>query len=214
MIEFPKYHKINSLFKRDMTKKDKPLIIGDFSQPEFEVLYKAPWFFTEKIDGTNVRILWDGKSFTIGGRTDKAELPQALLSHLNAILDAERFKAEFGDTRVILYGEGFGGKIQAHSRYARRFKEETFACFDIFINGFWLEYEAVSELCAKLEIGCIPAVGEHTPDFVSIAFRFPFMRKSAFGDFDSEGIVGTPKCGLLQRNGKRIIVKIKWRDFK
>lgn len=213
MTDFPKYHKINSLFKRDMTKKDKPLIIGDFSQPEFDMLYDAPWFFTEKIDGTNVRLLWDGEGFTIGGRTDKAQLPPALINHLNAILDAERFKSEFGDTRVVLYGEGFGGKIQANSGYAKRFKEETFACFDIFINGFWLSPVAVSNLCTKLEIGRVPlsTLGLSAPRFV---VEHCDGQKSGYGDFESEGVVGTPKCGLLQRNGKRIIVKIKWNDFK
>lgn len=221
MSEFPKYHKINSLYKRDMMKKGKPLIIDEFSQPEFEMLYNSPWLFTEKIDGMNVRILWDGESFTISGRTDNAQIPGKLMDHLNSILDAERFTETFGDTRVVLYGEGFGGKIQAHTNYAKRFKEETFVCFDIFINGFWLERSALSDLCYRLEIPTVPLVSVSLPgchpnslsDMDNYAYHDKGMT-SVYGDFESEGVVGVPQCGLLQRNGKRIIVKIKWCDFK
>lgn len=47
------YHKINTLFKRD----EKNLIIeGDYSCPEFAYLAENEWTWTEKVDGTNIRV--------------------------------------------------------------------------------------------------------------------------------------------------------------
>lgn len=54
MIEYPK---IETLFDRDeVTHK---VIVGKWRLPEFEYLQNNNWSFTEKIDGTNVRVMWD-----------------------------------------------------------------------------------------------------------------------------------------------------------
>ena len=37
-----------------------------FSKPEFEYLAKSIWVGTEKIDGTNIRIGWDGEKAELG----------------------------------------------------------------------------------------------------------------------------------------------------
>ena len=65
------YHKINSVYKRD----EKGKFTKEFSIPEFEYLFHNIWIGTEKIDGTNIRIGWDGENVTIGGRMQKAQLP-------------------------------------------------------------------------------------------------------------------------------------------
>ena len=38
--------------------------------------------------------------------------------------------------------------------------------------------------------------------------------KSTMGTADMEGLVGRPKVEMRDRCGKRVIVKIKWEDFK
>lgn len=55
MIEYPK---IETLFERD-TQGSKKLIEGRFRNPAVEYLSGNVWSFTEKIDGTNIRIHWD-----------------------------------------------------------------------------------------------------------------------------------------------------------
>ena len=55
------YHKITTVFDRDPENKFKTLIDGQFSKPEFEYLANNEWDFTEKVDGTNIRIIWDGE---------------------------------------------------------------------------------------------------------------------------------------------------------
>ena len=62
MIEYPK---IESLYKRN--EKTHKFAIGEFRIPEFQYLYSLPWRWTEKIDGTNIRIEWTGEKVDIGG---------------------------------------------------------------------------------------------------------------------------------------------------
>ena len=50
------YHKIQSVFKRDIA--NGKIIEGKYSLPEFEYLKDNQWVFTEKVDGTNIRIIW------------------------------------------------------------------------------------------------------------------------------------------------------------
>ena len=72
------YHKIETLFERDM-EGNKRLIEGKFRNPLVEYLKDNRWQFTEKIDGTNIRVHWDGHQVIFGGRTDAASLPSHLV---------------------------------------------------------------------------------------------------------------------------------------
>ena len=107
------YHKIQTVFKRDPDNNFKTLLDGEYSMPEFEYLKNNIWVFTEKVDGTNIRIMFDGESIKFGGKTDNAMIPSVLLNKLNETFlpQVEKFKSIF-DCPVCLYGEGYGAKIQ------------------------------------------------------------------------------------------------------
>lgn len=101
-----KYHKINSIFKRDEKGK---FIIGEYSTPEFEYLANNRWRWDEKIDGTQIRIIYENNKLTFGGKTDNAQIPAKLVSALQDLFSAEKFKEVFPDANnVCLYGEGYG----------------------------------------------------------------------------------------------------------
>lgn len=53
------YPKIPSVFVRD--EKTHKFIDGQFRCPEFEYLQDNLWLWTEKVDGTNIRVIWDPK---------------------------------------------------------------------------------------------------------------------------------------------------------
>ena len=57
----------------------KKLIEGKFRNPVVEFLKDNQWNFTEKIDGTNIRVHWDGHKVMFGGRTDNAQIPTSLV---------------------------------------------------------------------------------------------------------------------------------------
>ena len=63
------YHKIETLYKREDSGKHK-LLIGEFRNETVKQCKDLQWIFTEKIDGTNIRIHWDGHKIEFNGRTD------------------------------------------------------------------------------------------------------------------------------------------------
>ena len=71
IVEIQEYHKIQSLYKRDQKTKK---FTAQYSLPEFELLKDIEWEFSEKIDGTNIRIFWDCVTVEVKGRTDNANL--------------------------------------------------------------------------------------------------------------------------------------------
>ena len=99
-----KYHKINTIFKRDIKGK---IITDIFSEKEFEYLANNNWIFTEKIDGTNIRLYWNDNKFEIKGRTEKSQIPKNLYENLIKLTQEIQPKMLdlFPDKNVILYGE-------------------------------------------------------------------------------------------------------------
>src|SRR5688572_17144881 len=124
------YPKIESPFKRftDGPNRNK----FDFTQwarPEFDVLRNQDWEWTEKIDGTNVRVIWDGHKVSFGGRTDAAQMPVFLLQKLQDLFPEELMEQAFQNTEVVLYGEGYGAKIQKGGGNYRQ--DQSFILFDV-----------------------------------------------------------------------------------
>ena len=68
------YIKIETPFERD-TMGSKKLIEGKWRNETIEYLRNAWWVFTEKIDGTNVSVAWDGHKVEFHGRTERAQIP-------------------------------------------------------------------------------------------------------------------------------------------
>lgn len=207
MIEYPK---IYGPYKRHTEGPQRnQLIVGAWTSPELEYLQDAPWVFTEKIDGTNIRAHWDGHAVTFGGRTDRAQIPAKLFKHLTATLTEELFEQTFGESEATLYGEGCGAGIQkGGGNYT---SEQGFALFDVRSGGFWLRRDDVMDIALGMGIAIVPVALAGTIHdgikHVSAGMR------SAWGDFPAEGLVGHPAAGLLDRAGRRISVKIKTADF-
>lgn len=202
------YHKIQSVYKRD--EKTHKFIEGQFSLPEIEYLKDNPWDWTEKIDGTNIRILWDGNSVQFGGRTANAQMPVFLYDKLNELFPAEKFQAEYPDTPMCLYGEGYGAKIQkGGGNYISN--GVNFILFDVLINDFWLKRVDVEDIANHLEIQAVPLVGQGSIDGAIQLVKDGFT--STFGNFLAEGLVLKPAVDLFSRNGHRVITKIKHRDW-
>ena len=206
-----KYHKINSIFKRDQKGN---FLIGEYSTPEFEYLKDIIWTFDEKVDGTNIRIGFNGESVEFGGRTDNAQIPAPLYKKLSELFTVENLKEVFPDlnegTEVVLFGEGYGNKIQ---KVGKLYNPDgvDFILFDVNINGTYLLREDVEDIANKLKINFTPMFGEGTiQQAIDIVTKGV---KSPLGEVTSEGFILRPKIPLLNRNGKRIITKIKHKDF-
>lgn len=205
------YHKIPTVFKRDPATKHKTLLEGEFSLPEFEYLAMNKWIFTEKVDGTNIRVYYKDGKITFGGRTDKAQIPATLVERLSErfLPQADRFAEKFGDASICLYGEGYGPKIQKGGGNYRA--DQDFVLFDVAVGEWWLQRADVEDVAQFFGLDVVPIVGEGT--LYEMIGHAKNGIKSTWGDFQAEGYVARPETELKTRSNHRLITKIKCRDF-
>ena len=209
------YHKIETVFQRDM-EGTKKLIEGVFRDETVSFLADAVWEWTEKVDGTNVRVYWDGHKVEFGGRTDKAQIPAPLVNKLNEYFggetNAQMFEQMFGEKEVILFGEGYGAKIQSGGDYTDGTSVD-FILFDVMVDGLYLVRKNVEEIAQTMGVGVVPIV--HKGNISSAVDYVKSHPMSTLGNHkhEMEGVVGRPEVELRDRRGNRLIVKIKYRDF-
>jgi ATP-dependent RNA circularization protein (DNA/RNA ligase family) len=208
-----KYPKIQTVYKRDPSTRYRTLLEGRFALPEFEYLADLEWVWTEKIDGTNVRIIWspeDDPPLSFKGRTDKAQFPTFLYDRLQQMFSVDTFRELYPDVPMVLYGEGYGARIQkGGGNYIP--DGVSFLLFDVMIGGFWLERENVEDIAAHLGIDVVPIVGLGPLHEAIQVTRDGFQ--SHIGSQVAEGLVMRPSVELQTRRGQRIITKVKHKDF-
>lgn len=202
------YHKIQTVFKRDPETKFKTLLEGEYSLPEFEYLRHNEWAWTEKVDGTNIRVMWDGEKVTFGGKAERSSVPANLFQRLQELFPTD-LMVLLELPPMTLYGEGFGARIQkGGGNYIP--DGVNFCLFDVFC-GMWLERDSVIDIGTSLAISIVPLFGIGTLDQMVEYVRDGF--ESDWGPFEAEGLVARPRTELLTRRGKRIITKLKCKDF-
>jgi hypothetical protein len=225
------YHKINAPFKRDEKGK---MLHGEWCMPELEYLSRLEWEFTEKVDGTNIRITFNqAGGFHLAGRTDNAQIPKPLFQRLEELCNY--IGRSVGDIMIerqipqlTIYGEGYGPRINGGGKYAYT---PEFVAFDIKVGDFWLLRKDVDDFCAKVGLESVPVLGRSTLHegfelvrtgcmlsmsggrIAHISSKFTGLR-SMWGPFEAEGVIAVPAVPLFDRAGRRIITKIKARDFK
>lgn len=204
------YHKINSVYKRDNTKKKAPFIIGDYSTPEIEYLKDNQWEWTEKIDGTNIRVMLKDGETVIAGKSDKSDVPKHLMEKLQILFRNDKLLKAFGGD-VCLYGEGFGFKIQGDVGKEYLGDDVDFYLFDVKVGNLWLARSDVDNVADILDIRPPIVIGYGTIDQAIDLVKKGF--KSHIGTADAEGLVLRPAVEMFDRLGQRIITKIKTRDF-
>ncbi len=211
------YHKIQTVFNRNPETKFKTVIEGQWSLPEFEYLRNDEWHWTEKVDGTNVRVIWDGSTVKFGGKTDDAQMPPFLLAKLAEMFPMDKiadvFPATYPDNVVVLYGEGYGARIQkGGGNYIP--DGVDFILFDVAVGELFLSRESVTDIANKLQIGECPLVGYGTlPGMVEFVRSKPKSVIAVNQGTIMEGVVARPRVELRNRMGHRIITKLKVRDF-
>ena len=201
------YHKIQTVFLRDPGTKFKTLLEGEWAEPEFGALQHAQWLWDEKLDGTNIRVMWDGERLEFRGKSDNSQIPPQLLGYLQKTFRAEMFLDR--PHPMCLYGEGVGPKIQkVGSMYG---DEQHFVLFDVRVGDWWLLPNAVFDVASEFYIPQAPQIGIGTlPEMVEFVKSGP---PSVYGDGPAEGVVARPQVPMRGRDGHRIITKLKVKDF-
>lgn len=212
MIE---YTKIETPFARDMNGSKK-LLEGVYRNPLVEYLKDCKWSCTEKIDGTNIGVVWDGHKVSFQGRTERAQIPAPLVNRLNELfggeVNEELFEQLFGEEEVILFGEGYGAKIQ---KGGGLYKSDgvDFIMFDIYMpkKDLWLRRESLEDIARAFGIQVVPEIMISTLDEAIAYVKSKPM--STIGTAPMEGLVCKPLIEIRDRMGERIVVKVKVKDF-
>lgn len=203
------YQKIETLYKFNTTINK--FVENDFTNPIVKYLYDCKWIGSEKIDGTNIRVLWDGFSFSIAGRTEKSDVPKEVKLLFDTIFnkDAEIIIEQiFGVKEVIFCMEAYGGKIQ-NGTYKI---SERLIGFDIMVNENYIQRESARDIFEKINIPFVPLY-----IFKNLKEAIDFVKTNPVSQVDNtayiEGLVCLPYERIYDNQGNRIAVKIKVRDF-
>jgi ATP-dependent RNA circularization protein (DNA/RNA ligase family) len=203
-MEYPKIH---TLWKRDM-EHGKELIVGEYSKEEFHNITR--WHVEEKVDGMNIRVFWDKSTIKFEGRTADSQLPAKLVEVLQRTFTVEKMKAVFPDGNVILFGEGYGSKIQSGGNYR---SDMGFIIFDVYCGSWWLDRESVADIAKKLDVPMVPFLGIMDQHHIVEYIKSKPMSKCSQTPQIMEGVVCRTDPLMLYRNGTPILMKLKVKDY-
>lgn len=206
------YHKIETMYERGADFKVDPTKIKN---PIYGELKR--WFFTEKIDGTNIRCIWKDKVLSFNGKTDNAQVPGDLIKWLYENVNSEKMLEVFPDVDAVIYGEGYGAGIQKGGGDYSPTKK--IIVFDVLVGNvgeprkWWLNQTAVNDVTGKLGLDVVPFLGEMSLEEATEMVRKGFKSFLNGGIKDAEGLVGRPLETLFDKKGSRLILKLKTKDF-
>jgi len=229
MIEFLKYDSIEN----HHNKKVMADIVDFYGDGEYVA--------TEKIHGSNFSIWYDGTDIKYAKRTGYVEEGENFFNYKIAVNNQmlemkikriyDTLKRLFKkDMTIIIYGELFGGKynhtsvsyvkgVGAIQKGVSYTPNIAFACFDISIDGEYLNYDFFKRICKSNELVMVPEIFRGTlaecleqdnalNSVVYKEFGLPEIKDNV-----AEGLVIKPVIGKRMRNGARVIIKSKNEKF-
>jgi hypothetical protein len=212
------YPKIETLYNRDARGV---VIEGDYRNLLFPVV--KYWQVTEKIDGTNIRVeLTENGEVNFYGRKENSQIPQPIVNYLTKTFTKEKMQQLWiSDEKypIILFGEGYGKGIQKAGELYRN--DVSFRLFDVVIfyhnRIIWLDWEDIRKFAWNLQINTVPFLGEKTLGETMLMVKDGFYSSVAIEDSNkydvvAEGVVA--KSPFYDRNGNRVIFKLKTKDFR
>jgi len=217
--DFTKFGKFSSPFK-----KDEKFINTDELSQELPV---GKWIKTEKIDGTNIRIIltkiedeFIDRDILVGSR--KLILNQDDKSSKQYVdclkeINLNKIKEYFKDVKstIVIYGEGYGAGIQKGGIYS---KDKNFRVFDIRIGEAYQDFEYVNKVCIDNQLNIVPVFS--TVDEITYKecveslknFNETLINEGSGGK--PEGLVYKFEPVLLNKYKERLMFKVKFKDFK
>ena len=214
MIE---YQKIDTLYKFDAATKR---FTNEISKPEIDYLKDLSWLGSEKVDGTNIRVEYDGHRVSWSGRTDKSQLPKEIDELLRNIFGESEiiFEQNFGEKTVMLFMECYGGKVQG-GVYGGK---ERLIGFDIMINGMYLDKRGIKDIfnlfgvetVRFFEVKSLTEIIDLVKNNIKTGAKDMSEYATEDKPTEKEGYVCVPAVRLLDAQGRRIIVKVKYENLR
>lgn len=236
IIEYPKTYNPHK-------RNGKYMVEDVWTSDELKYLSNIPFHWTEKLDGTNLRVIYTPvlQTVEVRGRTDNAQLHPDLIANTLKLFDIDLLNTLNFTSQVIFFGEGVGPGIQKNG--AKYSNEKTFVGFDIYITptysklnftdaetgiettyvpenemntkGFWLKPFDMNDVYRALNIPTAPVLASE----FTVNEAISYVRTQPYGfmknqDYVMEGLIGIPLQQLFNRYGERLKVKIKCEDYK
>lgn len=219
------YESIETVFTRDKTTN--LLNFGVLRNPAHAII--SHWDISEKIDGTNIRVIVTHGGIEVRGRTDKADLKADLVKNTLDLFDHSEvigfFTGYHGiklpeDWSVTFYGEGYGAGIQKGTEYSPL---KRFRCFDLKLDGdLWLSDCEMRRICYQLSIPVAPLLWEGITSIPTsreeLLSLVPYSRVAEEDrgavNVMAEGIVAKPAVVLKDCWNNRVMWKLTFREFK
>jgi hypothetical protein len=203
-----------------MTKKGQGspvsyLDISNLYKSQDILLFKEAYAL-EKIHGTSASIIFENNTVRFFSGGEKHE-------KFVALFDAEFLLKTFQDNfeidadgEVVIYGEAYGGKMQAMSHtYGKDLK---FIVFDVKVGHSWLNVPIAENVAKKFNLEFVHY--EKIPtDLAAIdaqrdADSVQAIRNGVGPGKMREGVVLRPLIEVKKNNGERVICKHKRDEFK
>lgn len=142
--------------------------------------------------------------------------PIADINEVNFKVNGNFYGVQLEEVPVYIYGEFYGKGVQkCGGNYDK--DNKRFSVFDICQQGWWVPINILNDYCAKLSLDIAPYIGRMTiaeaEAMVMKGFKTRVPNVSN-PDLIEEGIVARPVVPIKDPRGNRIIVKIKYCDYK
>lgn len=210
-----KYHHIDAPTKQDdeygREHHKRILSLNDFRTPLLEYLSDKPWIMKRKLDGENLRIMWDGEQALWNGKSDNFQCSSALTDYMNNTFLEEIFEEKFGrDKRVYIFGEHMGPKSQGNEL---GLGNSECVIYDVKVNGTWLKPMDIISVAGYFGCKtCYDFMGNIPMDLSKTLSEY--IAEVSLGIYeDWEGIVCVPLVECCYPTGERVICKIKNKDY-
>jgi len=190
-----------------------------------DILLFKECYASEKVHGSSAHIGW--KTHAMITDEPDGNRPQGKVNLFcggckkelfNALFNIEELADKFIETGlddVVIYGEGYGGKMQGMS--ATYGKELKFVAFEVRIGGCWLNVPKAHEFCKSMGIEFVAYERVSTDIEKLDAERDRPSRQAKRNGIEedkiAEGVVLKPLIELRKNNGARIICKHKRDEF-
>lgn len=205
------YPKIDTLFDRG---EDFNVDLNRFRRPEFAFI--GDWLVMEKLDGANISIYADRDGTKWRGRTSKANFIPDITNHLNLLVESwhDPLQAKIAEHKLDsleIFGEVYGPKVQAGGIYSTEIKTKF---YDIRVNqNLWLDHATLLKYALELGFG-VPQTGfaDLNKIIYDVSHGFETFEKGGTGGI-AEGLIAKTEVPLYNNAGKRLIWKLKHKDF-
>ena len=182
------------------------------------LMFKQLWAL-EKIHGTSAHLLWkQGRLIPFSGGASHAAFLALFDGTRSPTLESisAKLTEKFGvETDVCIYGEAYGGSMQAMSHTYG--KELKFVVFDIQVRGSWLVVPNAAAVAGELGLDFVDyQLIDDTVEALNAARdadSVQAVRNGCGPGHKREGVVLRPVVEFTLNNGDRVIAKHKREDF-